>query len=257
MKKFIIKALVFMSIMFVLAYLLQQLVDKGLSQSNFSVEYKEWDDITKSKINAEIIIQGSSKAWLQISPQIFEDKFNLSTYNLGMNGQCFPMQKWRMDMYLKYNKKPKYLIQIIALREMVNPPIQYGCVQFIPYLNKSFIQRFGNNGFLGYKDLYIPLYKYCHYTGTMETGIRGLIHNVNNENNKYKGFSSMNGPWHEKWFTKVKRTFPPNSKAYIDKAAYSQFMEMINYCKKMDINLILVAPPTPTRIKIYLLTMMI
>src|SRR4051812_31298576 len=120
MKKFITKSLILTSILFVLAYLLQQLIDKGLSQSNFSTEYKEWDDITKSKINAEIIIQGSSKAWLQISPRIFEDEFKLSTYNLGMNGQCFPMQKWRLDMYLKYNKKPKYLIQVVALREMIN-----------------------------------------------------------------------------------------------------------------------------------------
>ncbi|MDB5147631.1 MAG: hypothetical protein JWQ57_1651, partial [Mucilaginibacter sp.] len=134
LKKFLINLSVFVILYLILAYPLQYIVDTGLKKSDFSSEYKEWDDITKSRINADIIIQGSSKAWKQISPKKFEQAFKLSTYNLGMDGQHFPMQKWRSDVYLKYNKKPKYIIQIVALTELQNPVIQYNYTQYIPYL---------------------------------------------------------------------------------------------------------------------------
>jgi len=180
MKKFTINLLIFIGIYLAVALPLQRVVDAGLKKSDFSKEYKEWDDITKSRINADILIQGSSKARLQISPAEFEQAFNKPTYNLGMDGQHFRVQKWRFDVYLKYNKKPKYIIQVIALHELLNGDIDYNYTQFIPYLNEGFIQRFGGHGFLNYLDFYVPLYKYCHQTGMMEAGLSNFFRKHDN-----------------------------------------------------------------------------
>lgn len=245
LKKFLINLSVFVILYLILAYPLQYIVDTGLKKSDFSTEYKEWDDITKSRINADIIIQGSSKAWKQISPKKFEQAFKLSTYNLGMDGQHFPMQKWRSDVYLKYNKRPKYIIQIVALTELQNPVIQYNYTQYIPYLNEGFIERFGGNSYLDWRDFYIPLYKYCHNTGMIEAGLRNFFNTHDNRQGKYKGFRSQNTNWTESDLNDFKKKNPHGMTVEIDPVAYSDFENMIKSCAKARIDLILVCPPTP------------
>jgi len=245
MKRFIINLFIFLCIYLAFAYPLQWMADAGLKKSDFSNEYKEWDDITKSRINADIIIQGSSKARLQFSPKDFEQGFKLSTYNLGMDGQHFPMQKWRFDVYLKYNKKPKYIIQVISLHELLNPEIDFNYTQFIPYLNEGFIKRFGGNSFLNDLDFYIPLYKYCHVTGMMESGLSNFFRKRDNRNYKYKGFRPSPLHWRDDDFAAYKKQNPHGADFYVDPVAYSQFVDFIKTCKKEKIDLILVCPPTP------------
>ncbi len=245
MKKFLIKLSVFTCICLAIAYALQWMIDTGLKKTNVSTEYKEWYEITKSKINADIIIMGSSKAKRQISPKEFEQAFKLSTYNLGMDGQNFPMQKWRFDVYLKYNKKPKYVIQIVSPQELINDLIYYNYTQFIPYLNEGYIKRFGRHSLLNYRDFYIPLYKYCHETGMMEAGLTGFFKKPVNDNNKYKGFLSVSTRWNDSVLTLIKKQNPHGKKAHIDPHAYSDFIDLIRTCKKEKIDLILVCCPTP------------
>jgi len=245
MKKFTINLLIFIGIYLAVALPLQRVVDAGLKKSDFSKEYKEWDDITKSRINADILIQGSSKARLQISPAEFEQAFNKPTYNLGMDGQHFRVQKWRFDVYLKYNKKPKYIVQVIALHELLNGDIDYNYTQFIPYLNEGFIQRFGGHGFLNYLDFYVPLYKYCHQTGMMEAGLSNFFRKHDNRHYKYKGFRPSPKHWREDDFTDLKSQYPHGMTLDVDPVAYADFIDMIKTCKKEKIDLILVCPPTP------------
>lgn len=243
-KRFLINLFIFTALFLMIAYPLQWMVDAGLRKSDYSTEYKEWDDITRSRINADIIIQGSSKAWRQISPQYFEDAFKLSTYNLGMDGQHFPMQKWRFDVYLKHNKKPKYIIQIVALNELDNPVIEYNYSQFIPFLNEGFIQRFGGHSFLDFRDFYIPLYKYCHTTGIIEAGLASFFKKHDNRNYKYKGFLAYTAPYSDDVLLPLKKQNPHGLRIKVDPMAYSDLIQMVQYCKKQNIGLILVNTPT-------------
>ena len=244
MKFFLTRLAVFICICLVLAYSLQWVADTGLKKSDFSIDYKEWNDITESRINADIIVLGSSKAWKQVSPKEFEQNFKLSTYNLGMDGHDFPMQKWRFDTYLKYNSKPKFVIQIIALNELSNPQIEFHYIQFIPYLNRDYIKTFGGHSYLSYLDFYIPLYKYCHNTGTLETGLISFFSKHQKGNNKYKGFLSTNAHWDNKDLTAIKKKYPNGITAQIDPVANADFIDLIRTCKKENIDLILVYPPT-------------
>lgn len=244
--KFLKNLLIFTIILFALGFLIQYFADNGLRKSDYSRQAKEWDDIVKSRINADIIILGSSKAWLQISPKDFEEAFKMSTYNLGMDGHHFRMQKWRLDVYLKHNKKPKYLIQVFAQRDLDNPPIDYEYNQFIPYLNEGYISRFGNHGYLGYLDYFVPLYKYCHQTGMLESALISFAKTPeNNHNNgKYKGFFSYDEHWNDSSLVAVKKSNPHGIKAEIDPVTYADLLDMIKYCKEQKIDLIVVSPPT-------------
>ncbi len=245
MKKFFINLFIFLGIYIAIALPLQWMIDAGLKKSDFSKEYKEWYDITKSKINADILIQGSSKARLQLSPRQLEHGFGLSAYNLGMDGQHMPMQKYRFDVYLKHNKKPKYVIQIISLSELQNPLINFNYDQFIPYLTSDYIKKFGDHGFLNYLDFYIPLYKYCHETGMIEAGLKGYFKRHDTRKYKYKGFRPSDSHWKDSEFKDYKKQHPHGMDFNVDPVAYSDLVDLIKTCKKEQIDLIFVCPPTP------------
>ena len=95
------------------AYALAYMVDAGLRKSRNSY-YASWNDLYNSKINADLLIMGSSRAEFHISPKILDSALSLNTYNLGLSAWHFDMQYARFRMYLQHNLKPRYIIQKIG-----------------------------------------------------------------------------------------------------------------------------------------------
>lgn len=244
MKKFIINTFIFLLGFFLLSLPITWIVDRGLKKSDYSTEYKEWDDITKGRVNADILIMGSSKAWRHISPQALQDSFKISAYNLGMDGTHFRPQKWRFDVYTKYNKLPKYIIQVAGINEFEDPHIDYNFTQYIPYLNEGYMQRFGKNGFLNWMDQYIPLYKYTHSTGIMKAGLMANFKRHDSRNYKDRGFLSLSTHWQDSVFQATVKKFPHGMKAFADTAAYNDFIAYAEFCKREKIDLIIVNVPS-------------
>ncbi|HAD78468.1 MAG TPA: hypothetical protein DCF99_02255, partial [Flavobacteriaceae bacterium] len=73
----------------------------------FSGEVQEWNQIKEGKTNVELAIFGSSRAFIQINPNILEQDLKLTTHNFGLNGSKFKMQLYRFNLYLNHNPKPK------------------------------------------------------------------------------------------------------------------------------------------------------
>lgn len=243
MKKFALKLILFFVLTIIAAYLLQWVIDTGLKKSSYSAEYKEWYEIYHSKIDAKIIIQGSSRSWVHFSPKELETAFNMPAYNLGLNGQAYPMQKWRFDIFMKYNKKPDYLIQSVDANFFNNPVITYDYNQFIPYLNKDFDNRFKNHSFFKREDFLIPLYKYTHTDGAATAGIFNFFNKAPKNNGKYKGFKSYSKNWNRAFIDSAIASTPNGFNVGFDTTAYHQFLDMINRCKSENIRLILVYSP--------------
>ena len=71
MKRFVLRLLLFCLLPLPLLYALGKVVDSGLKRSR-SLLFSEWNDIYDGKINADMLILGSSKAWVQFSPLILD-----------------------------------------------------------------------------------------------------------------------------------------------------------------------------------------
>ncbi len=240
MKKFILKGLLFLSpIVFS-----QPLLDHALSRSDCSMNYPEWNDIVESKINADLIIQGSSRSWVHFSPMMFDSVFKMNTYNLGLDGYHFTMQYYRFLLYMKYNKKPKYIIQTTDAHTLVNPGDLYMYEQFIPYLNEKIIREavVQHRG-LNYGDIYVPFYKYIHHKDLFDCAYRSLTGKPMYEIGKYKGFIAVNAQW-DPGFANWKKTFAKGWFGGSDSLALTQFDTFVRYCRDNDIKLIFVNPPT-------------
>jgi hypothetical protein len=245
MKRFVIKALFFVIILYVLALLVQSFIDKGAGKTGLS-NYTEWNDIVESKINADLLIQGSSKAWVQISPQILDSAFHLNSYNLGIDGYFFSMQYARFLFYLKYNKKPKYIIQVVDCNSLAMNSDLYMFEQFIPYLGSPIIQNaVSYQDVFDYKDFYIPMFKYLHSYASreiMDSAIKANLINRTVRNWKYKGFMASDQKW-DNSFREFKKNFANGYTSFVDSLTRKRFEMFLSYCKNEQIKVALVLPP--------------
>lgn len=247
MRKFIIKGFLLLLPFLLIAIILPpSKIDSGLKRSKFSRNYVEWNDIFDSKINTDLLIQGSSRAWVHISPKNLDSAFNLSAYNLGLDGYAFQMQYYRFLIYLKYNKKPKYIIQSLDyFTEFEKNVTLYEYEQFIPFLDNKLIQEAVQNyEGLNYKDLYIPFYKYTHNMKLYYYGLRFLLLNSKQQSNgKFKGFKVQAKPW-DNSFNNFRHSYPNGFSAGIDTTTLNLFNTFVKYCHEENIKLIFVNCPT-------------
>ena len=98
MKKFLSKILIFV----LPAWLLLLVVDYWFSQeAKQSNDYviEAWYDLMNGDINADVIVMGSSRAWVHIDPLILDSILGVNTYNLGIDGRSFNSQIKKYHIY--------------------------------------------------------------------------------------------------------------------------------------------------------------
>ena len=112
MKKFIKYLLFFIAPFILFSYCIDVFISTNLKKAKKGAygEYSTWNDVFEGKINSDIVIYGSSRAWKHISPKIINDRLHISTYNLGIDGHTFWLENFRHRMLLKNNTKPKIII---------------------------------------------------------------------------------------------------------------------------------------------------
>ena len=203
-KRFFKKITIFLLILYFFSYTLGKVIDAGLEKTP---RCQEWEDIFEARINADLLIQGSSRARVHISPKTIEDKLHISAYNLGIDGHPFLMQYYRFRSYIQSNnKQPKYIIQTVEMDTLERRKTLYGLGQFIPYIDKPVIRE-AVSFFEGFEteDYYLPLFKYRHSIKLIGEGIKAHIYPV--ENYKYKGFRAQERDWDDS-FAKFKAKYP-------------------------------------------------
>ena len=165
MKKFIKSFLFFISPIILLSYFLDVFISANLKKSNqyAEKEFSCWNDVIEGKVNSDILIYGSSRAWKHISPKIFIDSLHISAYNLGIDGSNFSLQYFRHCMLLKYNRKPKIIIASLDMFTLENKKELYNSEQFLPYMLRNNDIKKATASYVGFNwyDYEIPLIRYC------------------------------------------------------------------------------------------------
>ena len=233
-------ALVFLLMCFMLDFFISGSLKKmpGLAKG----EYGIWDDIYNGKINSDVVIYGSSRAWVHIDPQLISKAFGLSCYNLGMDGEKFPLQYFRHKELLRFNKRPKIIIQSLDIFSFVKDSGLYNYQQFLPYMlfNKQIFDA--TNSYKGFKpiDFLFPCARYI--------GKRDLLSFVFDERkakpfetNRIKGYRANNLSWNND-LENAKKTMG-HYKIIIDNSIVNKFGDYLQQCKAMKIKVILVYTP--------------
>lgn len=242
MKTFIVKSALFICLLLTLCYLLQYSIDTGLRKTDFR-NFKEWNDIFNSRINGDLIISGSSRAWVHFSPQMLDSAFLLNSYNLGINGYRFLMQSYKWQVYLKYNKKPRYLIQSLDAFMFERQTGLHEKYQFLPYLHDETISKALNEyQKLTLAEKFIPLFKYNNQLPSVCVGLTTSLLNIEIASEKYKGFKAQDKKW-DTSFDRYKAKYKDGVRLGIDSLSLIRFDQLLEHCKKNDIKVIFVYSP--------------
>ena len=136
MKQFLIKIFLFSIILWLCGFAYQSIIDKGLRQ-HYNDTYGDWIEVYSHNVNHDIVILGSSRAWVQVSPKIIETQTGKSCYNLGLDGARLQMQKTVWKSLLAQKNRPKLIIQVVDYFALNTRSNLYWKERFLPFLNYS------------------------------------------------------------------------------------------------------------------------
>jgi hypothetical protein len=245
MKKFIIRLLLFIAPFFIVSYFADIFISTNLKKSNFFAEkeYATWNDIVDGKINSDILIYGSSRAWVHISPMIIEQKLHTQAYNLGIDGHSFLLQRLRHDMLLEKNKKPKLIIYSVDIFTLQNSKTFYNYQQFLPYMlwNSKIKEATIHWNVFSNLDYDLPLLRYYGQAPAILYATKMFLKPNGNPIERIRGYQGQDIPW-DFTFDKAKQQMK-SYKIVKDLNTIHQFERFINECKQKKIKLVFVYTP--------------
>ena len=245
MKFFLIKFALFIFLILVISFILDFFISYRLKSSRNLAkgEYAVWNDIYNGKVNADLVVYGSSRAWVHIDPELLTEAFNISAYNLGIDGHGFLLQYFRHKELLKFNKRPKIIIHSLDITSFIKNPQLYNYEQFLPYMlfNKNILTA--TSGFEGFKiwDFIIPSFRYAAKKDIIDYAFTKQGDADLPGDYRIKGYQGMDKVWNDDLVnakTKIK-----SYQAVIDSSILQQFEKYLAACKENNIKIILVYTP--------------
>ena len=243
MKKFIVKLIILLISVFIILSIMEYITNYGLKKTRIH-NFGEWNDIYNSQINANLLILGSSRAWVEISPRIIDSVLHVNSYNLGMDGTHFDLQNERFKIYLQHNVKPKQIIMTLDLFTLVKRDDLFDELQFYPYINDSIVFNIlvQHKGILEKMNFNFPYFRYLNDTELREVGFNEFFNFAHYNSYKYKGYKSNDSKWNNE-FELFKNNNSKGIRWKFNVDLINQFISFIQYCKQNNIKIIFVYPP--------------
>lgn len=244
MKNFFKKICFFFLPILIISYPLDYWISYLLSKSNNSPgEIEVWNDIYSNNTNCDIAIYGSSRAWVQIDPEILGDSLNTIVYNFGMDGHNFWLQYLRHLEYQKHNKQPKIILQSMDIFTLQKRKDLLEQDQFLPYMLWNNNIRDYTKSFIGYTsiDYFVPLVRYIGKTSVLKTSIKNIVKHDSRVPYRQNGFRGIDKKWNDD-FEKAKSQ-KESYEIVLDQNSINLFELFIRECISSGIELVLIYTP--------------
>jgi hypothetical protein len=233
----------FLGLIVVLIFAVNAVITLGLRRIKTSA-YGASNMIMEGKVNADIVITGSSRALVQYDPRTIEAVTGRSAFNLGRNGSQTDMQVAFLKAYLAHNRRPAVVIHNLDAFSFVTTQQIFEPVQYIPYLyDSSLYDPMLKIDRDTWKSRYIPLYGYVveDMNFTWLDGVAGFFGWSPHED-YFLGFN----PRHLYWtgdFESFKEANPQGVRFDIEPAGIEDLKNLVSICKQNGIQLIFVYSP--------------
>lgn len=240
----VIRIVCFFCLIIALAFALDTVICSGLRQiktSGFGVSNK----IVEGKINADIVVSGSSRALTHYDPRIIQERTRKTAFNIGLNGSQTDMQLSRLKTYLQHNKKPSLLIFNLDLFSFQTT---HGGVfdpgQYLPYLKEPAIyDALMHINPEIWKAKYLPLYGYA-VEDLRFTWVLGVISffGWNPAEDHFLGFKPRYSAWTGD-FERFKEKNPNGVHFAIEPDGMKKMEDLLQLCRQEGIDVLLVYSP--------------
>jgi hypothetical protein len=235
----------FFAVLTVMAYGLDALIASGLRAIPTS-KFGSMNRVMSGRVNAAIVINGSSRALVHFDPRIIQAITGHSAYNLGMNSTQIDVQLAVLKAYLNHNVAPRLVIQNLeaftfeATRagEIFDPAV------YLPYLDDPDLYA----ALLAidpvvWKWKHVPLHGYG-VEDVRFTWISGLLGHVgiSRSEDYFQGFNPRSTPWSGE-FERFRASVPGGIRYPIEPRGMRALTQLIQLCRERGIDLILVYSP--------------
>jgi len=245
MKKFLKHLLFFLLPMVLSSYFIDIFISSNLRKSSFCAygEYHTWNAIIDGKINADIVIYGSSRASVNINPSMIRDSLHIPAYNLGIDGHNFWLQYLRHSMLLEKNPKPKLIIYSLDMFTLEKRKELYNYDQFLPYMLWNSEIRNATISYKGFSlfDYEIPLLRYFGKRSVIDTAINLINMQQNNNTGRILGYQGQDRSWNSDLDNAKKEI--QFYEAKLNSASINLFERFLIECKKNSIKIIFLYTP--------------
>ena len=234
----------FLMIIALLSLGVDEMISAGLRKINTS-SFGVSNSIVGGKINADILIAGSSRALNHYDPREIHRITGHRSYNIGLNGSQTDIQLARVRMYLAHNRKPKLLILNLDLFSFqVTHGEIYDPGQYIPYLNeKHLYDALSAINPAMWKSKVIPLYGYV-VEDLRLTWIKGLRSHfdLNPTEDHFFGFNPRYSAWTGD-FQRYRESNGSGVQVAIERKGIEEIDDLVKLCHDQEIQLVFVYSP--------------
>ena len=201
MKKFLVRFLIWLTILFLASVLVDWMVSSGLRKTDIR-RYAVWNDIYGSEIDADLVVIGNSQAWCSYNTFIMDSMLGFNTYNLGIDGHSLHFQLIRYETYRRFNPKPKVILLNVCYfgTFSIMADEAYDREQFFPYIDdRTLMSQVAETKHITWVDRYIPLCRYFGYQKDLKDGMSAFFGNKDfQDGGMHKGFRGNNYSWSSK-----------------------------------------------------------
>ena len=171
MKKYLLNTLLFAIVCFIFAFALDTILSARLRLNQNRI-FANWNQIYNDTTDYDLVINGSSRAWVQYNPLIIDSILHINSYNLGIGGSPINRQIIKYQKYCDLHKTPKYLIQNIDLGTM-DMRNGYEREQIFPYFfyDRKLFNKFDEYESFSLMEKYIPCYRFIGYENVIIEGL--------------------------------------------------------------------------------------
>ncbi len=200
MGRFLKNILIWGAIILALATILDVMVSAGLRRSGIR-KYVVWSDIFNHRIDADLIIIGSSRAWCGYNTYLLDSLLGCNSYNLGIDGHQLDMQLIRYETYRRFNPPPKtILINTDFCSTMgITADERYEREQFFPFIHdRVLIRQVARAKHLTFGERLFPFIRYFGYREELDNGISAFFGKTDfSDGGFHKGYRGNDYPWDE------------------------------------------------------------
>lgn len=233
----------FFGIIAVLICGLHAMITAGLRRMPTSI-YRVTNLMVEGRINAQIVITGSSRAASHFDPRVIQRITGSTAFNLGRNGSQTDMQLAVLKTYLEHNRPPEIVVHNLDAFTFQTTREVYSPAQYIPYLNENELyqplRKINRNM---WKSRYIPLYGYVAEDMSFAwlQGLRAFLPWPQREN-LYDGYDPRESKWTDE-FARFKASQREPVRWEIEPAGIRLTEELVRVCRDRNIRLIFVYSP--------------
>ena len=187
-----------------------------------------WRDVMEGGLDADIVALGDSRVSTDFVPWVIDSISGHSSFNLGVIGYHFPIQRIRYEMFAKRNGNPELLLHFVDNWTFTSAVAKFDKWQFMPWMwSMDFMKSALRSSPRFFITITLPWFRYHGYTLSGLTRKRSTV----------RGYYP-NGPenFTPKWESQ-EMTFLD------DEAVRERYREFLSEVKAEGVGIVLIIPP--------------